>query len=183
MKNLLLTLLSTALLLTGCSKKELSKDEALQLLKKDGKYPRVYDHTIHTGDQRYAKLILKTDLEKNGYVTIDREQRLGDLGKPLVHFTDKAKPFLINKGLEKQQEDWTLNNQDVKLADEEISEINSVVTDENTHTATVNYTTTFSNISPFSVLIERDLRKPDKTHVSTFILNEQDHWELQKSKE
>jgi len=154
MKKLSLVLVMAALIASGCSQKELSREEAYKLISKEKQYPKVLDYDMFYSDPQHAARVLNKGLESDGLVTVDRTQKLKDVGKPLIHFTDKAKPFLIggpSDGIQK-----------VKIADQEMGEITAIIPDKSNNTAIVEYTVLYKNITPFSVLLKRDLNKPEK---------------------
>ncbi|MFT4152249.1 hypothetical protein [Parafilimonas sp.] len=140
--------------LSACHQIKLDKEEAAAIIRKEKGYPKVYDYGVNMTDPESARKLLNAGLENAGIVTIDRTQKLKDIGKPIVHFTDKAKPYLLHI-------DETYNNVEVvKLADEDLGEITGIKLLENKKTATVEYTVVYKNITPFSKLIQRDLTKP-----------------------
>ena len=95
MKKLTIIFLIVSLM-GGCtSKKELSKEEASKIIKQDNQYPRVIDYEIYCSDPVYATKIIDAGLEEQGLVTVQRNQKIKDVGKPLIEFTDKAKPYLL----------------------------------------------------------------------------------------
>lgn len=160
--------------LGACSKKKLTKDEALILLAKEKGYPRTIDFEIFTADPAHAKKLLDANLENDGYVRIQRTQKLGDVGNPLVNFTEKAKPFLLPVS----DEELKVFVQKVKIADENIMEIESIMEDRNAGTMEVSYTTNYSNRTPFAVLV-KNTDKP-KNLLATF-KNDGEKWVLIKS--
>jgi len=87
----LLTILFLALLIFGCaSEKTLSREEAFQKLQQDKSYPHEINFDIYCSDPEAAKKVLDAGLESAGLVIVQRNQKLGDVGKPLISFTDKA---------------------------------------------------------------------------------------------
>ncbi len=60
-------------------------------------------------------------------VTVQRTQKLREIGKPLVYFTDKAKPYLlpITKGRNPDKV------QVVKVADKDLVEVTGISTNSN----------------------------------------------------
>lgn len=165
-----------AVFMTGCGSKELSKDEALTLLKRERGYPRVYDHTVYCGDPQQARDVLDKGLETNGLVIVHRTAKLKDMGKkPIIEFTQKAKPFLLPT----PEEDRKYKRQLVKIADEDILEIKSIVSNPADKTAVVEYTTSYKNLTPFAVLVKNS-SKPAISHTATFVLSDEDGWILQK---
>lgn len=157
MKKLTIILFSIPLLLAGCSKKELSREEALSLIKQDKQYPKVVDYEIYCADPKFAKKVLDAGLEENGLLTVQRTQKLSDVGKPIIHFSEKAAPYLLTTS-EKEQ---SINVQKVKLADEELAEVTGVKTSNDGKSAVVEYTTAYKNITPFADLVKRDLTKQE----------------------
>ena len=174
MKKLLFILLSTVSILSGCSTKELKKEEALQLINKELNYPRVVDYYIFCSDPEHAKSLLDAGLEINGMVTVQKTQKLKDTGKPLVQFTEKAKPYLLPT----QDKDKALDVQKVKIADEEVIDLSITQDGENKNTVWVEYTSVYKNITPFSVLMKRNLNEPVRHRVK-FSLSA-NGWILQK---
>ncbi|TRW21496.1 hypothetical protein FMM05_20310 [Flavobacterium zepuense] len=87
MKTLSFILLFATILLTGCDSKELSKDEALQLLKKELGYPRTVDRSIFCRDQGHARKVFAAGLEKSGMVTINENLTVRDViaKKPIMN--------------------------------------------------------------------------------------------------
>lgn len=75
--------------------KKLSREEALQQIKKERNYPRVLDYDIYCGDPEQGRKVLDAGLESEGLVTVQRIQKLIDVGKPFIAFTAKAQPFLL----------------------------------------------------------------------------------------
>ena len=62
------------------------------------------------------KSLLDAGLESSGMVTIQKTQKLKDVGKPLVQLTEKASPYLLPTA----DKDKVLDVQKVKIADEEV---------------------------------------------------------------
>ncbi|TRW21948.1 hypothetical protein FMM05_19355 [Flavobacterium zepuense] len=178
MKSLSFFLLLAGILLTGCGSKELSKDEAIQLLKKEKGYPRAIDRSIFCRDQGHAKMVFAAGLEKSGMVTINEGLSLRDViaKEPIIKFTDKAKPYLLPT----TEEDSKDKIQRVKLAEEEIVEVTSIISDKDSKTVTVNYTTHYSNLTPFAVLATTKLDVTTKENTATFALSDENGWILQK---
>lgn len=136
--------------LTACSEKELTKDEAIKLLAKEKGYPRTMDFDIFTADPEYAKKLLDANLESKGYVTVQKTHNLGEIGNPMIGFTEKSKPFLRPVSTE----DEKMAVQKVRIADEDVVEIKSITEDKSSGTVMVSYVTSFRNATPFSVLVK-----------------------------
>jgi hypothetical protein len=157
MKKLVIILLSAGITLVGCtSSGNLNKEEALQIMKKELDYPKVVDFDIYCSDPAFAKKLLDAGLETNGLVTIQKTQKLTDAGSPLVLFTDKAQSYLLPT----PEKDKALDIQKVKIADEEINDIQINTDPKNKNTVWVDYTIIYKNVTPFSVLMKKDFKKP-----------------------
>lgn len=157
MKNLLFTLLLAGVILSGCNHApKLTKDEALKIIKKELNYPKVVDFDIYCSDPAFAKKLLDAGLETNGLVTIQKTQKLMDAGSPLILFTDKAQSYLLPT----PEKDKALDIQKVKIADEKINDIQINTDPENKNMVWVEYSTVYKNVTPFSVLLKKDLNVP-----------------------
>ncbi|WP_139235654.1 hypothetical protein [Mucilaginibacter polytrichastri] len=76
------------------------------------------------------------------------------------------------------EEDRKYKIQKVRLADEDMGEITAIIPDKSNNTAIVEYTTVYKNISPFAVLVKKELGKPDKKE-AYFALSD-NGWVIQK---
>ena len=175
MKKLLFTLILAGVTLSGCNHApKLSKDEALQIISKELNYPRVIDFDIYCSDPEYAKKLLDAGLEADGMVTVQKAQKLKDIGKPLVQLTEKANPYLLLT----PDKDKALDVQKVKVADEEVKDISINLDGENKNIVWVEYTSVFKNITPFSVLMKRNLNEQVRHKVQFSLI--ENGWILQK---
>ncbi|TKB99171.1 hypothetical protein [Pedobacter cryophilus] len=144
MKNLCYLFISITLF-TACSSKDLDKETALKLLQEQKDYPKTIETDIYVADPVDATKLFKSDLEKEGYVNIAHTQKLADVGKPIITFTDKAKPYLIPQ----TTEDKKNNIQRVKVAEEFIMEILNVKMDDDGKSALVEYSSLLKRKTPF----------------------------------
>jgi hypothetical protein len=175
MKKLLFTLILAGVTLSGCNHApKLSKDEALQIINKELNYPRMIDYEIFCSDPAHAKNLLDAGLEADGLVTVQKTQKLKDIGRPLIQFTVKAEPFLLPT----PEKDKALDIQKVKVADEDLNDINISQDNENKDIVWVEYTAVYKNITPFSVLMKRNLNE-QVSHKVQFSLTDSG-WILQK---
>lgn len=175
MKNLLFVLLSASVMFWRCDPAvELQQKEALQIINKELGYPRVVDYDIFCGDPAHAKRLLDAGLETEGMVTVQKTQKLKDIGNPLIQFTEKANPYLLPTA----NEDKALNIQKVKIANEEVEDIRIIRDEENRNIVWVEYTSVCKNITPFSALVKRSLNEPAR-HRVRFSLSD-DGWILQR---
>ena len=96
MKRLAIFLSITSLLFQACnSKKELSREEALNQIKKEWNYPKVIDYDVYCSDPEFGRKALDAGLQSAGLVTVLRTQKLGDL-KPIVDIINpEAQSFLL----------------------------------------------------------------------------------------
>ena len=177
MKNVLLALLGVWMLISGCSeKKDLSREEAMNILKQETAYPKVVDYDIFCGDPEFARKVLDAGLESKGLLTVQRTQKLSEVGKPIIQLSDKAEPYLLPT----PEKDKSINVQKVKLAEEELKEVTGIKMMDDNKSAVAEYTTTYKNVTPFSSLVNTDFTKED-THQAYFALYD-DGWRLQKKR-
>ena len=176
MKNVLFAFFSVCTLLTACSNdiKNLGREEALNLLKQQTEYPKVVDYDLFCGDPAFVRKVLDAGLETQGLLTVQRTQKLSDVGKPIIQLTDKAQPYLLPT----PEKDKSINVQKVKLAEEQLKEVTGIKMTDNGKSAVVEYTTTYKNVTPFSSLVNIDFSKED-THQAYFALYD-DGWRLEK---
>lgn len=174
MKKLPAILIILTIIIGGCASKELTREEAMNLIRQEMHYPKAFDFEINRVDQSQARKVLDAGLEAKGLVTVQRTQKLIDIGKPIIHFTDKAKPFFlpVPKGENPEKV------QVVKLADEELAEVSGVKTSGSGKTAVAEYTTLYKNITPFAALVNRDFNKKE-VHKAYFSLYD-DGWRYEK---
>lgn len=168
-------LLGTVLLfMTACGNGvKLEKEEAATIIREAKGYPRVFEYDVNVTDPQSARKLLNAGLENEGLVTIDKKQKMIDIGKPLVHFTEKAKPYLIR--IDPKYD----NVQVVKVADVDLKEIAGIQLLEDGKKAVVEYSVVYKNINTFSKLVDFDFSKPD-TKRATLLLSDTG-WKLQKS--
>jgi len=175
MKKLLFTLILAGVILSRCNHApKLTQDEALQIINKELNYPRVIDYDIFCSDPAHAKILLDAGLETSGMVTVQKAQKLMDIGKPLVQLTEKANPYLLLT----PDKDKELDIQKVKVADEEVKDLSINPDGVNKNIVLIEYTTVYKNITPFSVLMKRNLNEPVR-HKVQFSLTD-NGWILEK---
>ncbi len=175
MKKLTLIILITSLM-AGCTSKELSREEASKIIKKEMKFPQVVDYDIYCSDPVFVRKVIDAGLEEEGFVIVERTQKLKDLGNPLISFTEKAKAHLLPT----PEKDKKADIQKVKLADEDLVNVTSIKTSIGGKQAVAEYTTAFKNVSRFSSLTNKDYDHPD-THIAYFTLYD-DGWRLEGNK-
>lgn len=159
-------------LLASCSQTKLEKEEAASVIRAAKNYPKVYEYEINMSDPASAKKLLDAGLEGEGWVTVDKTQKLKDAGQPIVHFTEKSKPYLIR--IDEKYD----NVQVVKVADMDLAEVTGIKIQEDNKSATVEYMVAYKNITPFAKLMQRDLseKKTERANLSYF----DSGWKLDK---
>jgi len=148
------------------SSEKLSKETAMTLLQEQDSYPKLLVEDIYIGDPADVKRILDLDLAEEGLVSIQTSQKLSEVGEPLITFTEKAQPYLI----ESEGNDPKI--QSVKIADEELNEIVSIQTAEDGKSAIVEYRTSFENETPFAELSRVDLEE-ENVQTANFVLSDE----------
>lgn len=161
-------------LMASCSQTKLEKEEAASVIRDANNYPKAYEYEINMTDPTSAKKLLDAGLEDEGWVTIDKTQKLKDAGQPIIHFTEKAKPYLIR--IDEKYD----NVQVVKVADMDLAEVTGIQVQEGNKSATVEYTVIYKNITPFARLMKRDLseKKIERTSLAYFDTG----WKLDKQR-
>jgi hypothetical protein len=158
--------------LVSCDQPKLEKQEAASAIRTEKNYPKVYEYEINMTDPASAKKLLDAGLENEGLITVDKSQKLKDAGQPIVHFTEKAQPYLIR--IDKKYD----NVQVVKVADMDVGEITGIQMQDDGKSATVEYTVMYKNLTPFADLIQRDLSKPETKRASLSLFDS--GWKLDK---
>lgn len=168
-------MLFAPLIFCGCNNKPVFEEtDALQIINSELKYPRVVDYEIYRSDPAHAKKLLAAGLETSGMITVQKTQKLKDIGTPLITFTEAASHFLLRVSVKEKG----LDIQKVKIAEEIVTDVKINASGEDKNLMIVNYTTAYKNITPFAVLMTRSLSEPVK-HTATFIL-QGNKWALQK---
>lgn len=176
MKNLLFVFIAIWMLSSSCSSKsqDLSREEALILIKQDTAFPKVIDYEIYCGDPEFAKKVLDVGLDAQGLVTVQQTKKLSEVGNPLIRFSEKAQPYLLPT----PDEDKSVKIQKVKLAEEELQEVTGIKMLNGNKSAIAEYTTSYINVTPFSALVQTDFNEK-VNHTALFSLYD-DGWRLEK---
>lgn len=146
------------LFITSCSSNTFTREKAKQMIEAEKMFPKPYTYNIFCGDPKHGLQAIDAGLETAGYVNVLKTKKYGDADKPWITFTDKSTPYLLPT----PEKDKTYKIQLVKIADEEFVEITGLRLGQSKKTAMVEYTTVYKNISPFSVLIEKDLKETNQ---------------------
>lgn len=160
------------LLMASCSRTKLEKEEAASVIRSEKNYPKAYEYEVNVTDPASVRKLLDAGLEAEGLVTIDNTQKLKYAGQPIVHFTEKAKPYLIR--IDEKYD----NVQVVKVADMDLADVSGIQLQEENKSATVEYAIAYKNITPFAKLVKRDLsqKKTERANLSHFDTG----WKLDK---
>ena len=70
--KILSTVLLVACLFCGCGPEELSKREAMELIKRDKSYPHIVDYDIITNDTDFARSITYKELDSAGLIVVSK---------------------------------------------------------------------------------------------------------------
>ncbi|MDI6033367.1 hypothetical protein QLS91_09805 [Flavobacterium sp. LB2P84] len=173
MKKLSCILTVAIMTMTGCNTKNLDEKTAVELIIKEYRYPRVLDYDIYRSDPQHARKVRQSGLEEKGLVTVLRTQKLKDIGAPLIHFTDAAKPYFLLTS----EDDKKSNIQKVKIADEEFGTIIDIKIWNFGKMAIVGYSTVRNNTIFGSLL--RKGSSTIKQHKAHFLLT-QNGWQIMK---
>ena len=169
----LLNLCIGALLLAACSNNEkLDRETALKVIEDSKTYPKVISYNIFVSDPAFAKRVLDAGLEELGLVMVQRTQKLGNVGQPIISFLAKAEPFLLPQ----TEQDKSDGIQRVKIADEVVEEVTGIQMLDGDKKAIAEVKTSFKNISPFSPLSKTELNK-EMTRKVDFVLYD-DGWRI-----
>lgn len=143
------------LVFTSCSSNNFTREKAQKLLEAEKMYPKVYDYSIFCGDPSHGRQALDAGLESSGYVNVLKTKKFGEADRPWITFTEKSTSYLLPT----PEKDKQYNVQLVKIADEEFVEITGLRIGQSKKTAMVEYTTVYKNISPFAVLLRKELKE------------------------
>jgi hypothetical protein len=148
--------------LFGCNAKQLTNEEAKNLIREKVGYPKVWPYEIYRADAAEATRFLNAGLERDGWLRVLRTQKLGDMGKPLVFFDDKAAKYFLPTPIKD-----TAKLQIVRIADMDVDQITAIKVEQNS--AKVEYTMVYKNISPFAVLLNKPINATQR-HYACFEL-------------
>ncbi len=164
-----------AIIITGCGSKQLDKQVAFDVIKKSLNYPRVLDYDIYCSDPQYARKIEEAGLDKQSLATVLQTQKLSEAGKPLIQFSPKAQAYLLPT----PEKDKALGIQKVKLAEEDIVEITSIVDDKSSNTKMVEYRTAYKSVTPFAALVNQEFTAT-KSH-KAYLSIQDGSWQIEKT--
>lgn len=156
MKSILFLLL-TSTVVAGCGVQELRKEDVAAMICKKLQFPKTFSYEINRIDPASAEKLISLGLEAQGLVSVKKILRLDEIGKPIIKFAEKAKPFLLPTPDDKNPDDVQV----VKVADIDFAEVTVLKLESQLNLARVDYTIVYKNITPFAALIKKDLTKPE----------------------
>jgi len=170
MKQAVLIFVCACTVLTSCGPSQLREKDVAAIFNKEKAYPKIVEYRVFAGNNETAGELHDAGLEQQGYVAVQLEHTEEDIGKPLIRFTDKAAPFL----LETSAMDQSIDVQNVKLADEYFRGVTDITTNAKGDRAEVAYTTSYRNKTPFMVLSRES--KDSIQHRITYFKLSGDRW-------
>ncbi|RPD39319.1 hypothetical protein [Chitinophaga barathri] len=171
MKNIVFLFL-VALVFSCKNSTKLTEAEAAAVLKAELGYPKPFEIRVNLADENMRDRVKDAGLVDSGLVTTSEIKSMTDLGSPVIAITEKGQRYLLGM----PEEDQSGKVRMVKVADMAISGINDI-SDDGEKKARVEYAIAYENITPFSVLVTKDLTKPEIRHAN-FVKKEK--WELVK---
>ncbi len=70
------------LLVSSCKNRDLTREQAKDLIIKELKFPKPYDHEISCGDPQVAKELLDLGLEEEGIINVVKTKSPGEFSTP-----------------------------------------------------------------------------------------------------
>jgi hypothetical protein len=166
-------LIFSATLLFACSTGgDLTPNQASRIIVQEKQYPKIIDYDIYCSDPIFVEKAINAGLEEKGLVRIHRTQKMGEIGKPLIEFTEKAKQYLLPTS----EQDKKANIQKVKIAEEDLLEVTGITRVDDPRQLYAEYTTTYKNLNAFASLTKVSERQKS-THKAHFV-RKSDNWEL-----
>lgn len=166
MKKLIWFTISFILVTYGCGPQTLSRSDAEKIMRSTMQLPLTRELTIFMDDPLHKNIPV---FEKEGLIVLVQHD-----GKPIITFTEKAKPYLLDSS----DEHSPVPLQKVKLGEEDIQEITGIQLHNEGRAATVEYTTVLTNLTPFAVILPEEARVV-KSRTASFTLYD-DGWRLLK---
>ncbi|UPZ18028.1 hypothetical protein [Flavobacterium humidisoli] len=103
MKSLLRILPLFSLVFICCQNNKLDNRTAESMIVKKHQFPQEIDFEVFCNDPVHAKKMLDSGLEEKGFVEIIKVKGYKNRDKPLIEFTDSAKPFLLETTAEERE--------------------------------------------------------------------------------
>lgn len=171
----IIVLFSALMLLASCGRPPLDNTKAMGILEAEKRYPRTVDYDLYCADPAHAKKVLDAGLEEKGLLRVQRTQKLGEMGAPLIQFTQSAEAYLLPT----PEKDKTIHVQKIKMANEVLEAVQSVTISDDGKSATVSYSTRYADFTPFNVL--RTAPSDNKRYTVQFVLTNKG-WQVDRKK-
>ena len=155
--------------LSAC-KGDFDEGDVKEVLQSNNVYPLVIEMNIYCNTEKAVQSVTEQGLVKKGFVTTKAKHSPEDIGKPLVEFTEKAQPYLIQTSDTMKSFDI----QRVKVADETFVRVNKIEIGSSKDKAVVDYYTVIENTTPFVVLYNQDIKGEQPRR--TFFTKQGDQW-------
>lgn len=162
--------LAGVVFLARCTDEELTSEEVKRLLLEEKAYPAVVEYKIFCGSENDAERLHALGLADDSLVVAQLAHTTGDVGKPLISFTEKAKPYLVATSDTLR----AIDVQKVKIADEQLDDIVNITISQDRKNAAVGYTTHLENFTPFRVLLQNRLQQ--KQRRTTYFIFQNGRW-------
>jgi hypothetical protein len=160
--------LAACLLLAACSSKELTENQAQDMIVKKLALPEFLTTEIYTGDPTDAVRVKDTELERRGFL---RYVPKPEEGHRYVEFGDSSQLFVRPNAQNRIESVKTF-----RAARQEIKVVSMHFNDAKTG-ATAQYVLLYKDITPFSELVQGDLKK-ERSNTAHFILKN-NQWEFE----
>ncbi|MDQ8013390.1 MAG: hypothetical protein REI96_13145 [Flavobacterium nitrogenifigens] len=167
-------IICASLILLGCAKRNLDEKTAAELIIKEYQYPRAVSYDVFCGDPAHAGKVIDAGLEEKGLVKVDLKRRIIDSDKPFIHFTESARPYLMQT----PEEDKKHKIQKIKVAEENFAGITNILRTSSDELIIVEYNIT-RKLNAFAPLWPNLQNK--KKSKAYFILSDKG-WEITDAK-
>ncbi|MEJ0033792.1 MAG: hypothetical protein WDO15_27180 [Bacteroidota bacterium] len=171
---LLLILLVNVRCSSNSSSDKLSDAEVERLLTTANAYPHTMEAEFFINTEATAGKVYRQRLDENGYVTVQPRHTKDDVGQSLVHFTEKAAPYLLAKPDSVE----SIEIQLVKVGDEIFSKVISIAYSGDQKEAQVVYEVKIENPTPFTPVLRPEMQ-PVQYRQTTFTRS-QEGWQWAK---
>lgn len=156
------------LTLAACG--DLNENRVEQILAERETYPKPVESTVFCNDGATVKKVTEVGLVRDGFVTTP-EHTAEDVGKPLIYFTDKAKPYLLATSDTLK----SFDAQKVRVATEHFLRVLNIEINPSGNQAVVDYLTRMEDQTPFAVLYPQDISGEQRRR--TFLLHTAEGWQ------
>lgn len=144
--------IAVGVIVSSCGSKKLNQEEVARIFQEEKVYPKVMEYRVFCGNNETAEEMHDKGLDEQGLVTVKLNHTIEDVGMPLISFTEKAKPYLV----ETESINKAIDMQKVKLADEYFHAVTDITTNAKGDRAEVVFTTSVRNKTPFMVLSQEN---------------------------